>query len=229
MQLPALFWFGFDIHQAHKFSCRWKFADHLPVLSTNIPITGQSLEFDVLSQDFITISISLCNLSATSFCFCKLSAPTPRHFYLLTIIRVPKYLAKKILSWPPSAISLTNSSSDGCMSRTKRKLSSSFTVSAGLGSLCGRSSVQRCSGALPEYNSATTEGIRSTNNSEGMSSSNSEELLVLLLRLQLSGFTSWFWPGECESAPEVCTTWEETGPSLSPLPRPFESLLSMMS
>jgi hypothetical protein len=46
-------------------------------------------------------------LSATSFCFCKLSAPTPRHFYLLTIIRVPKYLAKKILSWPPSAISLT--------------------------------------------------------------------------------------------------------------------------
>jgi hypothetical protein len=66
-------------------------------------------------------------------------------------------LAKKTLAWPPCAISFTISSSDGCIGRTKGKQRSSpslFTlVSAPLGSssFAGRSSLQRYSGAEPEY------------------------------------------------------------------------------
>ncbi len=155
------------IHRSPCMSCIT--INTLPVLSTGTPITGQGLKFDFPSQAFITISISLCNLNTTSFCLCKSSVPTPQHLYLLTTTWVPKYLAKKILAWPPCVISLTILSSDGCMSHTKRVCSSSFTVLAraaiGLGFLCGRSSIQRCSGVLPEYNSATSEGISTSDDS----------------------------------------------------------------
>ncbi len=113
-----------------------------------------------------------------------------------------------------------------------QRLSSPFSIS-----LCNLSSSSffclcNSSSPTPEYllsfdnhNCSTTEGISS---SDEMSSSSFEELI--LLRLQLSGFTSWFWAGECKTAPDVwCTTWEEKGHSLSPRPRLFESSLSMKS